>query len=174
MSPLFLREVSEPAVKISNIPSDTTREELEAFSGRLEYVSLDFTPGQDSATVVLGTPKQARIAKQYYHNMEFGDNVLAAEVQQLGDVGFVVSTTGADTSSVTPGAIAAALKGLPVQPKSLSFQTQSTAEVGFFSVDEVIHCNSSRSKLHVVLVICDCGLDDFLLPVLTMNNGIIE
>jgi hypothetical protein len=129
--------VSEPAVEISNIPEDTTREELEAFSGRLEYVRMDFTPGEDTATVVLGTPKQARIAKQYYHNMEFGDNVLEAEVAELGDVGFVVSSTGADSSSVTPSAIAAALKGLPVQPKSMSFQTKATAEVGFFSVDEV-------------------------------------
>jgi hypothetical protein len=133
----FRREVSEPAVEISNIPEDTTREELEAFSGRLDYVRIDFTPGDDSATVILGTPKQARIAKQYYHNMEFGDNVLEAEVAELGDVGFVVSSTGADSSNVTPSAISAALKNLPVQPKSMSFQTKATAEVGFFSVDEV-------------------------------------
>ena len=130
------REVGEPAVLVANIPRSTTLEDLQTYSGRLDHVRIEYEPGETEALVIVASPRQANIARQYYHNMPFGSRVLEAYDCEAHDTALIVSGRTSD-AVVTPERVREALKGLTAQPKSISFESKSRAEVGFLTVDEV-------------------------------------
>jgi len=128
------RAVSEPAVKIANIPESVTAEDIKAFTSAVDVLRIDYIQGQGFANIIVGSPNVARMAQKHLSYRNLAGNVITAEIEEVQDVGVEIESV--DKTSISAEVISSALNGLDVKPKGMSFRTNALASVGFLSVDD--------------------------------------
>lgn len=132
------KESAEPAVLVKNLPADATEAELVSYSPNLQHERIELIENADgtkSARIVVASPRDAPITRTFFQGKIFRGNKISAEVLELNDHAVQIIPTGQDSAELTPAVVAAALQGL-VQPKNISFQTNTNAHIGFVTVQD--------------------------------------
>lgn len=137
---MHYREVSEPAVRVKNLPVGTTEESLAAFCADMPVVRIEMQ-ADNSAVLVCGSPREAKVTYQALHDKAMGEGaaatVLSARVMDILDRGMDVTLAQGSQAELTAEVVAAAVKDLKAQPKSMALQTNVNASIGFLTAAEV-------------------------------------
>lgn len=143
--------MAEPAVRVKNLPDGTTEENLKAFCANIPVERIEMQ-ADNSAVLICGSPREAKLAYQALHDKVMGEGaaatVLRAQVTDILDRGVDVTLAQGSKAELSAEVVAAALKELEAQPKSMALQTNVNASIGFLTATEV--------QLLFLVFLCSC------------------
>lgn len=133
------REVSEPVVLLNNLAATTTAESLTEFCFIHKFDQIDIfdnADGSKSARLFIESPRDSNAVVHAFNQKIVDGNKITATAMELFDQGVEIVPTGkARADELTPSAVAASV-GAIAQPKSIAYQTNTNAHIGFLTVQD--------------------------------------